>query len=211
MADTKADIEASPREKKDLLRIRFNVNRWSNQCARHGEPLINPRYFAEIETFLENTRKWICILTLPGFPEDCRLLPPENFALAMHKALDFIFSLDERARSALKLLVGEPLCVAAFFTEDWAESLQEKLKEALSRLDETWDEAVEEARRRLGRKFKQSDYPAVEEIKSQFSITAAIEGGTIPYATQQEAREAGELELAQAALLEAAEANRKDH
>src|SRR5260370_27988411 len=69
-------------EKNDLVRIRFQLSRWSNRCSRHDEPLVHPRCFSEIETFLQATRRGIHNYTLPGFPDDCRLLPPENAELA---------------------------------------------------------------------------------------------------------------------------------
>src|SRR5260370_20208667 len=143
-------------EKNDLVRIRSQLRRWPNRCSRHDEPLVHPRCFSEIETFLEATRRGIHNYTLPGFPDDCRLLPPENAELACQNATSF-------ARSAKKLLEsGAGLII---FSRDMAHNLQEKLQETMSRLDEIWHEALDEARQRLGRKFRQTDYPPLEEIK----------------------------------------------
>ncbi len=133
-------------------KIVLKFNHWSNACDRHSEPLIHPKFLERITSIYDSALNEIKSMTLPGFPEDCRWLPDN-------------LQLDLKMRAAL--------CLSSH-------PLQIKLESALEELSEKWSEALAEAKERLGRKFKESDYPRPEYIQSLYSLRWSSSGKAVP-------------------------------
>ena len=102
-----------------LFKCTIRVRTWENKSSRHGEPLINPGFLEEINNLISKAKQKMCEITVPGFPEECRLLPAENFEL-----LFLISDLKEKIRIAKQQL---------------AERLTEEIGEARSRLGDKFD------------------------------------------------------------------------
>lgn len=162
----------NPQNCCELRKIRLKLGKWPNRCIDHNEPLVNPCFLVKIESFFHALRTELYRFTLPGFPEDCRLLPVENAHFGTFRCAN-----PDEMKAGLDLdVAGFWMSVAGGQENNY---VRDKLNEHSTRLVERWDEVLAEARRRLGRKFRESDYPSPATIKSHFTVDWEIEQGSI--------------------------------
>ena len=128
--------EADPSPRLHICHV--TIKRWHNRSMFHDEPLIAPKFLAEIDDAFERCRAWMLKETLPTLDVNHRLV---------RGTLDKI-----------------GVVLEGTFSE-W-DIAKRQFDGSLTTLHAQWDEVLNEAQKRLHRKFRQAEYPDPSALDS---------------------------------------------